>query len=152
MNEYAVALVSVAMIAAVSSFVSYDGGEDKGRKFAVSAILLYTALCPLAAMIGALGDLEFPELPPSYDVGSGAYGEISEEAFTIGIEKLISERFDIPEDDVSVSTVGFDVKKMKADYIYVRISAAESGVDYRSVGSYIEEAGLGICEVTYSFD
>lgn len=155
MAEYFGALISIATLAALGELVAYKQGGDRAHRFAVSVVLLYTALVPLVSFASSLGETDFFEL---IDMGEaptlegGAYVELSEEAFKLGIERLIADRWSLEESSVVVSCVGFDFSSMRAEKISVVLLKGGALVDRRAVERYVESVGLGECEVSYGFE
>lgn len=152
--EYAASLVSLAALAALAGLVSYSGGEDRGHRFAISVILLYAAIVPLVPLVSELSNIDFSDITGSElpELSGGAYLEKSEEAFEEGIRRLVSEKWGVDETKIIVSVSGFDFETMTARKIKITLLGKGVGIDFREVKKYIENNGLGECEVGYAFE
>ncbi len=148
MGDYAVSVVSILALSALSAMLSYRS-DDKFVKLAASVIVLYVCLVPLSGL--SADNFDFEEI---FDIGSeeidkGDYQTVAEDAFSLGIKRLISSRFDIPETDIAVALTDFDTDKMKAGKIKITLYRKGATVDIKILEEYIEEAEIGACEAEY---
>ena len=151
MSEYFAAVVLISSLAAFFELFSYSGGEEKGEKFAISVIMIYLVISPIAPLFEGLSDFDISEFLESEEaISGGAYLEVSEDAFREGIEKLLIEKWGLEKNKTAVAVIGFDFNKMKAERIIIRLLSNGAAVDFREIEAYIEEAGLGECEVEYA--
>lgn len=143
----------MAAAAAFSGFFAYSG-SDRFHKFAVGAILFSASLTPLFSFVSELSRIDISDISGevSGDYSGGEFEAVGKEAFELGIKKLVAEREGIPEDSVFVIAEGFSVSEMKAELIKITLIKEGLGVDYRALEAYIENSGLGVCEVKYGFN
>ena len=147
MNEflsYALGVVGICALVALMGFVSYRGDADGAARAAIAVIMLFSVVAPLSGM-----DFDF-----SFDIsGEGAmpdggeYERVGREAFEMGICRLISERYSLSEENISVRAEGYDFSTMRAERIFVLLSGRAASADARAIKNYITEQGLGECEV-----
>ena len=154
MSEYIASLVVIAALAAFAELISYSAGEDRGHKLAISVILLYAVISPLVPLVESLRELDFePVTDTDFPITEdGAYLEVSEEAFREGIIRAVSEKWELPREKIAVSVIGFDFADMKAEYVMITLLGRGISVDYREIEKYIEDFGLGDCEVKYAIE
>lgn len=151
MPEYILSVVLIAALAAFAELVSYSSGKDAGHKLAVSVIILYCIISPIVPLVKSIADFDvFDFTVNEDDLVGGAYLEVSEDAFREGILKSITEKWNLREDMTVVSVIGFDFQKMRAEKIIITLLSGGIAVDFREIEKYIEEAGLGVCEVKYA--
>ncbi|MBQ9733924.1 MAG: hypothetical protein IJV74_06795 [Clostridia bacterium] len=151
MSEYIISVIASASVVALGSFVSYGRkGERTIAGAAMSIILLYTVITPIISFVADFtpADLDgfFAEAQPPQTEDS-QYHEVAEQAFCEGIEKMVCEEFFLNREDVSVSTVGFQMENMRAQSIRVILSGRAALADSRRIAASVTEAGLGECEV-----
>ena len=93
MAEYLVSVVVMSSLLGLLSYASYPSGSERTAKFAVSVLLLYTALMPAFSLLSRLSSMDIENIIDSEDIGDfqegGEYLEVAEEAFKAGISKLI---------------------------------------------------------------
>ncbi len=151
MSEYFATVVLVSSLVAFFELFSYSGGEEKGEKLAISVIMIYLIISPLLPIVEGLSDFDISEITGEGGaLTGGAYIEVGEDAFREGIAKLLLERWGLEKNTTVVTVVGFDFNKMKAERIIVKLLSKGITVDFREIEAYIEEAGLGECEVEYA--
>ncbi len=151
MSEYCVAIVLISALAAFFELVSYSQGKEKGERLAVSVIVAYLIIAPLAPLAESAGDFDLSEITGSFgELEGGAYLEVSEEAFCLGIKRLVSEKWGVAESDSAVFALGFDFEKMKAERITITLFSKGFTADFKEIEEYIEKSGLGECEVKYA--
>ncbi len=153
MAEYLGALIGAAAVSAIAAIISYDGMRDKWQRFAVSVILVYMTAVPVFGIVSELVNTDFSTLAPpiSPEIGDPMYEERAEDAFKLGIQRLIEEKYGIPRDYVGVELTGFVLSEMRAEHIKISLYSRGAGTDYRVIEKYIERSGLGECEVEYVF-
>jgi len=153
LSEYLIVLVMIAALAAFAELISYSSGEDRGHKFAVSVILLYSVISPIVPLIESLEEIDISGIKEeSGELSGGAYLEVSEDAFREGILRLLFEKWGLEREKTVVSVFGFDFEKMKAERIVITLLGRGAGVDFHEIEKYIEAANLGECEVRYSIE
>ena len=151
MSEYCFSIVLVSSLVAFAELISYSGGSEKGEKLAISAILAYLVICPLVPLLEGVRDFDISEITAGGDeLSGGAYLEVGEDAFTLGIKKLLYEKWGLSESETAVAVSGFDFENMRAERIFITLLSGGFAVDFREIELYIERAGLGECEVTYA--
>ena len=155
MAEYLAGVVIMSAILGLISYASYPSGSERATKFAVSVLLLYTALMPAFSLISKLSSVDIDSIiengyAPDFDQG-GEYIEVAEESFKSGISKLIFTKYGVPEENIEVFVFGFNFESMRADSIKVILSGSGAFADFRGIEEYITEQGLGKCEVVISF-
>ena len=148
MKAYLISVVLIcAMVSLASHFLSGTEAARYGR-LGLSVVLLWAVISPLSDLLHAL-----PEIPdfslPSVEEGEEAplYAVRAEAAFCDGIRAAISERFSLPDSQISVRTEGFDVTQMRAERVCVLLKGASVLADSFSIAAFIEAEGLGDCEV-----
>ena len=78
------------------------------------------------------------------------YSEIGEAALCDGICRAISEEFSLSENDVFVRVQDFDFVKMKGETVSVLLSGKAAFCDSRAVKKFVDEMGVGKCEIEIS--
>ena len=155
MAEYLVSVVVMSLTLGFITYASYSSSSTRAVKFAASVLLLYTVLTPMAALIGTLDESSFDSF--FGDTGGteseeqGAYLEVAEESFKDGICKLLFTKYGIEAGNVDVVVYGFDFKSMSAEKVKIILSGSDIFADWRGIGAYISECGLGECEVVLDF-
>lgn len=149
MGEFLSGFVGVASIFGLLMYVSYPGASQRTQRAASLVLLLYFVSMPIASFIGGLSSGEFSI--PSYDesevADGGAFYDTAKDAFSEGIARLLEEKYSIKGEDVSVSVYGFSLKEMKAEKIKILLFGGAVTKDWRGIEEYINESGLGECEV-----
>ncbi len=147
MSEYMSSLFITCAVISVCSMLSYRERRDFSTRFAFGTLIIYVALLPIVKFVSFGGgelsfDLEF-------DVGdySEDYKSVAEEAFCEGVGRLISEKYGLKREAVFVLAEGFDFESMSAEKIRVILSDTAAFADYKGIEKYINEQGLGRCNV-----
>ena len=153
MGEYLLSVVVMSVFVGVTDCFSYPCGTEKTVKTAAALLLVYTATAPVLSLVGSIRDIgnnfdDFFEIELDTE---GDYLQVSEGAFCQGILQLVSEKFNIPQEDIKVAVFGFDFEKMRAEKIKITLRKEAFFADWRGVQTYISELGLGDCEVNVSF-
>ncbi len=152
MAEYFVSLVSVAAVSSLAALFAFRP-DDRWYRFSVSAVLLYTVILPLVSLFSQLRYTDFESLKPELPAFSdSAYAECGEEAFVLGVRRLVSDKYEIPISDVTVELSGFDAVSMRAEKIKIVLSGEGHSVDFRRVRDYLNKCEIGKCEVVYSLN
>ena len=151
MSEYCFGVILLSSLVAFAELISYSGGSEKGEKLAISVILAYFVISMLVPIIENVRDFDISEITESIDTPSGgAYLEVGEEAFALGIKKLLYDKWGISENESAVAVIGFDFETMKAERIIITLLAGAFTSDFHEIEAYVEKAGLGECEVKYA--
>ena len=98
---------------------------------------------------GVFDNTALPE-PPSIEDG-GEYERVAEEAFLIGIERLVADKYGIPEQEVTARCDGFDFSRLACERIYLTLSGSAATADHRGIKNFIEENFEGDCIVEIEF-
>lgn len=145
MREYFVSVTVMISLCVAFFALSFRGRRDISLKMAFGILITYAVLTPLSNFL--IFDGELPKIEqPSYDF-SEDYVDVCEKAFTEGVRRLISERYGLAYEDVSVAVFGFSFESMRADRISVVLSGRASLADRHAIEEYITGEGLGRCEV-----
>ena len=151
MSEYVASVTVASVLCALISLISYGKDGDRTVKSAVAMILLYTVSSPIISLISGLGEISYsdfyPDVPPYAENGEGEYLQVARDSFCEGIKSLVSEKFGVEKESVSVRIFDFDFENMRAGKIKIILSGRAAFLDARLVDSLIEESGLGECEV-----
>lgn len=155
MKEYLVSIVVVSFVASFASYIAYPSSMEKSAKCAIMAVVIFVTLSPVVSLVGSIADFKAEDFNtedflPGEDF-EGEYIKVAEEAFSIGIKRLISDKFGIAESEAAVVVMGFDFENMKAKKINIILSGKAAFADYRSIEECVEKNGLGECEVNISF-
>ncbi len=155
MAEYLGALIGVGAIVALCEHISYGGELDKNVKVALGIILLSSLVSPLVSALDGLSSFDIDSLFNKYGddiaIEDSLYYKTAEEAFCVGIERLLDEELGIEGEDIEVYTEGFDMTEMRAEKITIILSGKGAYADYRKIESRISSLGLGKCEVKLEF-
>lgn len=150
MNEYLISLISVSAVVAVATVVAYDP-RDKAFGVALAIILAFTSVAPILRAVLELGEEDIPLVldEPFEDIplADTEYARCAEEAFCLGILKMVCEEHSLKSADVGVYAFGFDVESMRASKIKIVLSGAAVTADARAIELSVERGGLGECEV-----
>lgn len=153
MREYLVMLIVISAISGFASYASYPSAMERCSKFAISIIVLHVALMPLLSITDEIMDFDFDSFKSEISLPeneSGEYLEYAEDAFKLGIKKLLYEKYGLDESEVHVVCFGFDFEKMTAEKIKITLSGKAALADYRAIEEYMEKNKLGDCEVNIS--
>ncbi len=150
MSQYLITLVAVSALAGISAYASYGEREEKGAKFAMALILVYVTVAPVITLFYSfVTDVfySYGEQAPDISVEDTEFAENAEEAFALGIKKLLREDFSVEESDSEVLLFGFDSIKMRAEKIKIVLKGKGALADNRGIVERIEEMNIGKCEV-----
>lgn len=152
MKEYFISVIFMSFAAGLASLVSYPSAMEKCSKAAISLLVMFIVITPLLSLVGSIGNIDFDELKENIitEDGEGEYIKTAEEAFELGIKRLLLDKYGLSGDEVSVFLIGFDFEKMRAEKIKITLSGRAALADYRSIEEYVEKNNLGECEVNIS--
>lgn len=150
MGEYLISLISVGALSGIASLVSYGKEQTRTEKFAVAVILVFSVISPLVSLVSDFEGFDFSDFEAPELEGGSSYGEAGREAFELGIKRLVASEWGIEEGKILVAAENFDFNTMTAGKIRITLLGKAAGVDYKEVEKYIEDAGLGACEVSYA--
>ena len=145
MTEYIVGVYCVAVLLGILSQLSFDKGKEKVQRAAFAVLLLYTVLMPLGRL--SLDDIGFDLDIPSYEEGTAEYEVAAREAFALGVRRLVSEEYSLPEENVRVLVEELDIESMKAGKIRVILSGRAAFADYKGIEKYLNGLDMGVCKV-----
>ena len=83
----------MAFISAVLYHISHSALRD-GTRLAMGILLLSFAVAPIGTLLNGAFDIELPKK----EVFDGAYTEVVEEAYCVGIAKALSEKYSAPQE------------------------------------------------------
>ena len=148
MRDYSVTLVAVSALSCAVAMLLRGTGPEKYAKVAMGFVLLYAAVSPLPELIenAALSIENFDA--PDYD---DAFGDTLEESMALGIEAALGEKFGLEGNDISVRLSGVTREPLGAEHIYVILSGDALTADHRRIKAFVDEMGLGECEVRFDF-
>ena len=147
MSGYFVSVFGICVCVGALGLLSYND-KNNAERCALGVILLYVVLSPVAQIIGELDRDEFDL--ESFSAGIEAddgYSEVTEAAICDGICHAVSSEFSFPDDEISVRLYGFDFGQMRAEKIRVLLSGRAALSDNKAVKEYIDEMGVGECEI-----
>ena len=150
MGEYIIGVVAASVMLGGVGALAYPGSSEKIVKSAVAVLLLYCVAVPGVKLIDGLSEFDFSYFElPSFEgvISGGEYESVSKEAFALGVEKLVMEKYNISTEEISVSIEGFDFQNMRAEKIKILLSGGAVAKDYFAIEQYVRDAGLGECEV-----
>lgn len=147
MKEYLIAVVLIsAMVSLASHFLSGTDAARYGR-LALSVVLLFSVLSPLASLLHTLPQLPSLSVPPAEEGDTPLYEARAEAAFCEGIRTAVCEKFSLDASALSVRTEGFDVTAMRAERIRILLRGNGIFADSFAIAAFVEAEGLGECEV-----
>ncbi len=151
LGEYFVPLIIISALVGIMSHLSYRGASDRVLRFAVSVLVLYTALFPVLGVVGELSSTDFEsifeDIRSETDSGSAEYIKVSEEAFKEGICKLLVTKYNIKSENIRIYVFGFDFEKMRAEQVKILLSGKSALADTRRIEEYLNSLSLGKFEV-----
>lgn len=149
MSSNVILIIGASCIVAFMSSVSHPKHRAVSEG-AFSLVLLLAVLSPVREYIGGfLDNTSLPEAP-SIEEG-GEYERVAEEAFLLGIERLVADKYGIPEEEVTVRCDGFDFSRFSCERIYLTLSGSAATSDHRGIKNFIEENFEGDCIVEIEF-
>ena len=145
MSEYAVGVFLISALVGMLSHLSYGGRSDIS-KLALSVLMLYVVVAPLATMAKDMDFKNIFEVDYNEGIITDGYEGIAEDAFAKGIESAVADKFSLSEDNIRVRVVGFDFENMRAEKIQVILSGRAALADYKSIEKYLNGLNVGVCE------
>ena len=145
MSEYAVGVFLISALVGMLSHLSYGGRSDIS-KLALSVLMLYVVVAPLADMVKNTDFKSLFEVDYNEEIITDGYEGIAEDAFAKGIESAVADKFSLSEDNIRVRVVGFDFENMRAEKIQVILSGRAALADYKSIEKYLNGLNVGVCE------
>ena len=154
MGEYFAALLAVSVLSALGSYMAYNP-SDKTTKWAIAIIVLYAVTVYALGLVDTAIDSDidgiYGELSQDVEISDTEYSKTAKEAFALGVERAITEKFGISEENISVAVDGFDALTMTAQRINIFLSGSAAYADWRAVEEYVRSSGLGECRAEVYF-
>ena len=141
-----ISLFAVSSVLSLLSLISYKSSLDGVRKFAFGILLFSVASSPFINALSQLVSGDFKDIIPPADIVDGDSEQILEEAFSLGIESSVCEKFGLKSGEVRVLIVGFVPEEWRAEKIRVILSGTAALSDYHEIESYINNMEIGECE------
>ena len=151
MGEYMLGVSCVCLLVSFASFASVAQNGRGAIKFALGVILLAALIAPLEGLVSGIGS-GLSQIGSGDYKDEGNFSEYTESAFCEGIRLAVAEEFSLEEGDVSVLAIGFSVESMRAELIKIMLYGKAASSDYRAIREFVEENGLGKCEVEIAFN
>ena len=145
MREYFTGVFAVIALAVALGAIAYRGRRDITLKMAFGVLITYTVLVPIGNLTS--GEVSLPELSPDFSEYTEDYVQVCKDAFADGVRRLISDKFALSYDDVSVAVFDFDFETLRAGRIKVILSGSAVIADRYKIEDYINGEELGRCEV-----
>lgn len=144
MSEYAVGVFLISAIVGMLSHLSY-GGKSDISKLALSVLMLYVVVAPLADMVKNTDFKSLFEVGYNEEIITDGYEVVAEDAFIKGIESAVAEKFSLSKDNIRVRVVDFDFENMRAEKIRVTLSGRAALADYKAIEKYLDGLNIGEC-------
>ncbi len=146
-------VVMTAFIGLIS-YLSYPGVSEKAIKVVSSILIIYTVCIPAVSMAANLtgGDFFEDTSGGDVDLGDETYIEVTENAFKKGIAEMICSKYGINKENIRVYVYDLDFERMVAGKIKIVLTGKSFLFDWRGIEQYINESGLGKCEVLLDFE
>ena len=155
MSEYLFSVIAVSAVVALGGLLRYGGVLDKAASAGMALILLCVTVTPIVKLVGSISSFSDGELFAGLSVETplekSEYYGTAKEAFCGGVEEYVCEEFSLNADEVSVAAFDFDIQKMCAGKILIKLRGGVLTADTRAIKSKVESAGLGRCEVELEF-
>ena len=151
MSTYFVSVFAISVCVGVLELISYNRNSAAERA-ALGIIFLYVVLSPLAdaAWNFELGDLSADNIADNIIGETEAdveYEAAAEEAFSEGIRRAVADKFSLPRESITVRIYGFEFSKMRCERIFLLLCGRAAFADNKAVEKYVNEMGLGECDV-----
>jgi hypothetical protein len=130
MGKEAVGLIAIVLILQFAISVLHPSLHSVS-KCALSMLALLSAF---SVILTAINEYE----PPTLDYGQmddDRYYDTLAESYENGIAMEVAEQYKVDVDKIYVSISGLDLKKMRAEQIYVRIDDLRA--DYRGIREFV---------------
>lgn len=154
MGSYLVSVVVMTAFIGLISYLSYPGASERAIKVVSSILIIYTVCIPVVSFAGNMrGEDFFGEVfDGEVDLGDETYMEVTENAFKRGIAEMISSKYGINKENIKVYVYELDFERMAAGKIKIILTGKSALFDWRVIEQYINESGLGKCEVLIDFE
>ena len=147
MSTYFVSVFAISVCVGVLELISYNRNSAAERA-ALGIIFLYVVLSPLA---DAAWNFELGDLSANNMIGETEadveYEAAAEEAFSEGIRRAVADKFSLPRESITVRIYGFEFSKMRCERIFLLLCGRAAFADNKAVEKYVNEMGLGECDV-----
>lgn len=152
MADYLARVVVMTVFLGVISYLSYPGSSERALRIASSVLIIYTVALPVLSLAqdfagenfsGEISDIA----DGGFDTGEETYIEVAENAFKTGIKEMLNSKYGIKKDNMRVYVFDLDFKNMRAGKIKIVLTGNAAFADWRGIMQYINESGLGKCEV-----
>ena len=149
-KSYLILAIAVGLLSSVVSLLSHTSFKAE-TSMALGLLTLALLVTPVFSLL--LSGVSFPEPGSLPSAIGGELSEITEDAFTEGIEKYICEEYGVESDEVAVSCFGFLPRELRAERIEVSLSGGGVFIDLSSLERTVEESFTqnGKCEVNLNF-
>ena len=150
MNECLAALISALAATALARLISFSGDNERWVRFALGVVLSAAVATLIIDTVEGITLFDGAVLP-EYEHYGGTYASSLEDAFCEGVANAVCEDFSLARADLTVSVVGFDIEKVRAEKITVKLFGRAVGCDTRKLRAYLEER-FGESEVILNFE
>lgn len=152
MADYLASVVVMTVFLGIISYLSYPGSSERALKIASSVLIIYTVALPILSLAGDFAGGNFSGeisdiVEGGIDAGDETYIEVTENAFRAGIKEMLNSKYGIKKEDITVYVFDFDFENMRAGKIKIILTKNAAFADWRGIEQYINESGLGKCEV-----
>ena len=147
MKEYMLMGLVLSAIIAIAASLVYSKDYEKVSRLAMSIVLLFALASPVSTLIREVMELHEFDFSIDSTKVEGGYEKVADEAFVSGIVGAIAEEFHLSKSEIAVTLVAFSTKEMRAEKIHVLLSGKAILADTRAIERYLEDSGLGECEV-----
>ena len=147
LKEYLIAVVALSGVLGVILLLSHPDTRRECEA-AVLAVSLGALVTPILSLVPSVNS--FPELSPEMIPAVGGVGEVSESAFSEGIESYLCSEYSLDKKEISVQTRGFSLSEMRAEEITVKLSGGAVLADIPGMKLCVRKNFTlegGVCEV-----
>ncbi len=146
MREYIIAVLSASALLAVLSLLSYKS-DGAGKKLAFAVLFIWACFVPIARNLINFDETKLSDFDFDISDYDEDYLQVAHDAFASGVASAICEKFSLDGEGVRVLVEGFDFESMTASHIRVFLSGRAVYASYKDIEKYIEDSGLGECDV-----
>ncbi len=141
-------MVTVFAVCAVLSLLSLLRAPSevaRTERFAFGILLAASLIAPLSSMIA---EVKAWDLSPKEVVSADnpLYEQVMSDAFKDGIAQAVCREFSLPASCVRVTVKDFDAQTMTG-HVTVSLTGAAATADHKAVKRFLENEGLGACDV-----
>ncbi len=136
---------SICAVLSLLALVRAPSDVERTERLAFGILLAATLLSPTLACIDELRTLTLPTV--SVSPSDPLYEQVMEQAFVDGVAEAICREFSVSAACVQVRVRDFDASAMRG-HMTILLRAEAARLDHKAVERYIEEGGLGTCDVT----